>query len=122
MDITRIFFLISDFLGESRKAKKRKRSLILQYFSSKNLTHFAKFNSLGIENNMLLLLTLQIVTYIIAFFTPFNVVTLCQFYSITSPALFTKLHSEMKREKKIFCIYGCFTISRYIKGGRKSHL
>ena len=24
------------------------------------------------------------------------------------------------REKKIFCIYGCFCVSRYIKEGRKS--
>ena len=26
------------------------------------------------------------------------------------------------REKKIFCINGCFIVSRYIKGGRKLHL
>ena len=25
------------------------------------------------------------------------------------------------REKKIFCIYGCFGVTRYIKGRRKSH-
>ena len=34
------------------------------------------------------------VTCIMAFFTPFNFVTLCQFFSITSPALFTKRHWE----------------------------
>ena len=26
------------------------------------------------------------------------------------------------RKKKIFCVYGCFSVSRYIKGGRKSQL
>ena len=26
------------------------------------------------------------------------------------------------REKTTFCIYGCFNVSRYTKGGRKSHL
>ena len=31
------------------------------------------------------------ITCIMAFFTPFNFVTLCLFYSITFPVLFTKL-------------------------------
>ena len=26
------------------------------------------------------------------------------------------------REKKIFCVYGCFSVTRYINGGKKSHL
>ena len=34
------------------------------------------------------------VTCIMAFFTPFNAVTRCQFYSITTPVLFTKLFEE----------------------------
>ena len=34
------------------------------------------------------------VTCIMAFFTPFNIVTLCQFYSNTSNAIITKLHWE----------------------------
>ena len=34
------------------------------------------------------------VTCIMAFFTPFNFVTLCQFYCTTSPVSFTKLHQE----------------------------
>ena len=34
------------------------------------------------------------VTCIMVFFTPFNVVTLSQFYSNASPVLFTKLHKE----------------------------
>ena len=32
------------------------------------------------------------VNYIMAFFTPFNFVILCQFYSVISPVLITKLH------------------------------
>ena len=32
-----------------------------------------------------------------------------------------KMKNYGVREKKIFCIYGCFSISRYIKGGRKRH-
>ena len=34
------------------------------------------------------------VTFIMAFFTLLNLVTLCQFYSNTSPVSFTKLHWE----------------------------
>ena len=34
------------------------------------------------------------VNCIMAFFTPFNFSMLCQFYSVTSPVLFTKLHQE----------------------------
>ena len=41
--------------------------------------------------------------------------TLCQFCSITPLVLFNKL-------QKIICKYGCFSVSRYIKEGRKSHL
>ena len=40
------------------------------------------------------------VTCLIAFFTPFNFVTLCQFYSFTSPVLFTKLHEEIIESEK----------------------
>ena len=36
------------------------------------------------------------VTCIMAFFTPFNFVTLCQFYCTTSPVSFTKLHQETR--------------------------
>ena len=46
------------------------------------------------------------VTCIMAFFTPFNFVTLCYFYSITSPLLFPKLHQEtIEWEKKRFFAY-----------------
>ena len=46
------------------------------------------------------------VTCIMAFFTPFNFVTLCQLYSITSPVLFTKLHQEtIEWEGKRFFAY-----------------
>ena len=34
----------------------------------------------------------------------------------------TSLRNYRMRKRKIFCIYRCFTVSRYIKGGRKSHL
>ena len=34
------------------------------------------------------------VTCIMAFLTPINFATLCQFYSITSPVLFIKFHQE----------------------------
>ena len=43
------------------------------------------------------------VTCIMAFFTPFNFVTLCQFYCTTSPVSFSKLHQEtIMREKRFF--------------------
>ena len=46
------------------------------------------------------------VTSIMAFFTPFNFVTLCQFYSTTSPVSFTKLHQEtIEWEGKRFFAY-----------------
>ena len=41
------------------------------------------------------------ITSIMAFFTPFNFVTLCQFYCTTSPVPFTKLQQEtIEREGK----------------------
>ena len=65
-----------------------------------------------------------------AFFIPLIFVTLYQFYSIISSVLFTKFHYEHGsmlrnyriREKKIFCIYGYFSVSVYFKGGKKLHL
>ena len=33
-----------------------------------------------------------------------------------------KMRNYRMREKKIICIYGCFNVSRYIKGGRKSRV
>ena len=56
---------------------------------------------------------------------PFTQVTLCQFYSFTFPVKgfsSLKIRNYGMREKKIFCIIGCFSVSRYIKGGRKSYL
>ena len=47
-------------------------------------------------------------------------VTLCQFYSITSPVLL-KVSNYGERKMKTFCKYGCFSKSRYIKGGIKLH-
>ena len=48
--------------------------------------------------------------------------TLCQFYAFTSPVLLTIKTNYGMREKKIFCIYGCIRVSRYINVGRKSNL
>ena len=60
------------------------------------------------------------VTYIMAFFTPFNFVTLCQFSSITSPALFTKRHWEtVEWEKGRYFAYmatpSCYVISKEVE-------
>ena len=55
-------------------------------------------------------------------FLPFTCVTLCQFYSLSSLSYSLKITNYGMREKKIFCIYGCFNLSRYIKEGKKSHL
>ena len=47
-----------------------------------------------------------------AFFTPFNFVTLCLFYCTPSPVSFTKLHQEtIEWEGKIFFAY--MTASAY---------
>ena len=45
--------------------------------------------------------------YIMTCFTPFNFGTFCQFYSINSPVLFTKLHQETIEwdEKRRFFAY-----------------
>ena len=65
------------------------------------------------------------VTCMIVIFILFTCVTLCQFSSITSSITSSsyalKIKSYGAKEKKIFCIYDCFGISRYIKGGRKLH-
>ena len=50
------FFLISDFLAESRKARQKLIKKITHFamqFRSKNLTHFTNLNSHDIENIML---------------------------------------------------------------------
>ena len=47
-------------------------------------------------------------------FHPFKFVTLCQFHCSTSPVLFT-------REKKIFCKYGCFSVSHCIQGKKSQN-
>ena len=56
-----------------------------------------------------------------AFFIPFLCVTLFQFFSITSPVLFKK-NKKLWKERREDFLYGCFSLSRYIKGDRKSHL
>ena len=60
------------------------------------------------------------VTCFMAFLIPFTRVTLCQFHSTTSTVLLKITNYRMR--KNIFCIYGCFSESRYFKGGRKSYL
>ena len=64
------------------------------------------------------------VTYIMAFFIPFHYtcVTLCQSYSIPCLLKFTKNNKLWNERKEGFFIYGCFSVSRCIKGGRKSYL
>ena len=59
----------------------------------------------------------------IAFFIPFIWVTLCQFYSCTTPVAYTK-KSKLRTERKgdFLYAYGCFRVSCYVKGGRKSYL
>ena len=53
------------------------------------------------------------VTWTMIFFIPFTCVTLCKLYFKTSPVLF-KISNYGMRKMKIFCIYGCFSISHYI--------
>ena len=44
-------------------------------------------------------------------------------FTLSSPLCYSlKIRNYVMREKKIFCIYGYFNVSRFIKGGRKSHL
>ena len=62
----------------------------------------------------------QHVTCIMPFFIPFTCVALRQFYCIPSPVLFRKNKKLWNEKKKVF-IYGCFSVSRDIIGGRKLH-
>ena len=54
----------------------------------------------------------------------FHFIRLCHTFLILtlSPLLSysPKITNYGVREKKIFCMYGCFNVSRYIKGGKKS--
>ena len=61
-------------------------------------------------------------TYTILFYTQFSTHTLHQFYSITSPVLLTENNNYGMKEKTSVCAYGCLSVSRYIKGRRKSHI
>ena len=58
------------------------------------------------------------VTWIMIFFIPFTCVTLCKLYFITFPVLL-KTSNYGIRKMKIFCVYGCLSISHYIKEDRK---
>ena len=60
------------------------------------------------------------VTSIIEFFIPFTCVTLFQLCSISYPVLLKTANYGL-RTMKIFCIYGYFSESRYIKEHRKLH-
>ena len=60
-------------------------------------------------------------TCIMAFFTPFNFVTPCQFYTTTSSVSFSKLHQEtIQCDGKRFFAY--MAALAYHVNGRKSHL
>ena len=53
------------------------------------------------------------------FFTQYNLDTVCQFYSNTSPVLFA---IEWEKRRFFAYMYDYFSVSRYIKGGKKSQL
>ena len=53
-------------------------------------------------------------------FYSINRCTLSQFHSFTSLVLFTKNSKLWNERKEDFFMYGCLSVSRYIKGGRKS--
>ena len=58
-----------------------------------------------------------------AFFTPFTCITLCQFYCITSPLLFTKNKELWNERKEVFCIHGCYiALRRYIAKEAENHI
>ena len=73
------------------------------------------------HNKLVMVPCKKFVAYIMEFFIPFHstCVTLCQFFSIASPVLFNRNNKLWNERKKISYIYGCFSESRYIKGGRK---
>ena len=62
VDTVRVFFNFRFFSSKSQSQQKltKKITHFTIQFCSKNLTHFTNLYSLDIENNMLLLLTLQI--------------------------------------------------------------
>ena len=63
------------------------------------------------------------ITSIMAFFTPFNFVTLCQFYCTTSPVPFTKLHQEtIEREGKRFFAYMATSAYHVISTEVENHI
>ena len=62
-----------------------------------------------------------------AFFIPFTLPILPKFdfanFTLAPPLCYSlKIVNYVMRKNKIFCIYGCFSGSSYVKGGRKSHL
>ena len=63
------------------------------------------------------------VSCIMAIFTPFDFVTLLiLLYHFLCVIHYVLLGNGRMREEKIFCIYGCFSVSRYVKEGRKLDL
>ena len=55
------------------------------------------------------------------FYIPFTCITLYLFQRSPLLRYAIKITNNGMREKKIFCMYNYFHVSRYIKGGRKSH-
>ena len=49
----------------------------------------------------------------------FHHIHLC--HTLSLPLCYSLKIRNYRMREKIFCIYYCFSISRYIKGGRKSH-
>ena len=63
------------------------------------------------------------ITCIMAFFTQFNFVTLCQFYCTTSPVSFTKLHEEtIEWEGKRFFAYAAASAYHFISTEVENHI
>ena len=67
-------------------------------------------------------LYVKYVTCTMTFFTPFTFVKLCQFYSITSPVLFTKNKKLWNERKEDFFAYMAVSAYRVISKEVENHL
>ena len=60
------------------------------------------------------------VTCAMTFFIPLTYFALCHFYSITSHVFSLKITNHRIWKKKIFCIYGCFSVPRLCQQSNRS--
>ena len=124
--ILRISTLLNLKIKCSQNTAKKKiwTSKVRQWTMTKFLIRSHFLSTIWKSNNKLSMRPFKkYVNCIMAFFTPFNFVTLCQFYCTTYPVSFTKLHQEtIEWEGKRFFAYVAASAYHVISTEIENHI